>query len=70
MIRCLMLGTIGMSPNDESQREKIGGVVQAATQSQSAKSLVMNGVQFEVSPKEVAGNVFLSCILSPADTSK
>jgi len=66
MIRCLMLGAIGMSPKDEVQRGKIGGAVQIATQTQSSKILVMNDVKFEVSPMEVAGNVFLSCTLSSA----
>lgn len=66
LIRCLVLGVIGMSPKNENQRGKIGEVIQSATQNQTSKSLVMNGVNFEVSPKEVGGDVFLSCILSPA----
>ena len=66
MIRCLMLGDIGMIPKDEMQRRKIAEVIQTALRAQSAKSLIMNGVKFEVSPQEVQGNVFLSCILLSA----
>lgn len=70
MARCLMLGAIGMSPSTEAQRGKIGTVIQDAAKSQSMKALVMNGVKFEVTPQEVGGNVFLSCILSPSQQRK
>lgn len=66
MVRCLMLGAIGMTPKNEAQRGKIGEVIKSATKTQSANTLVMNGVEFEVSPQEVEGNVFLSCMLRPA----
>lgn len=70
MVRCLMLGTIGMSPKTEAQRGEIGEVIQNATQSKRARSLVMNGVKFEVTPQEVGSNVMLSCILSPNQKGK
>lgn len=66
LIRCLILGSIGLSPSDEVQRGKIGELIKSATRDQVSKSLEMNGVKFEVSPQELGGNVYLSCILSPA----
>lgn len=65
MLRCMMLGDIGLAPKNESERGQVASVVERATQHQSSASTSLNGVTFEVSPQEVAGNVVLSCLLSP-----
>ena len=64
MIRCMELGQIGTGADSEKERAKISDVVAEATQSQSTKATEVNGVQFEVTPKEVMGNVVLTCVLS------
>ncbi|WP_018295348.1 hypothetical protein [Mariprofundus ferrooxydans] len=65
ILRCMVLGTIGLSPKDEAQRSKIGALIQDAATTGSSRSLTMNDVKLDVSSKQVVGDTFLYCTLSP-----
>jgi hypothetical protein len=67
MIRCTMLGIIGIAPTEEEQRWRIFEVVKTAAASQGKRSAAINNVVFTVSPMEIGGNVFLSCTLAPSE---
>lgn len=70
LVGCIAIAEIGLKPETEKQRTKISNTIQAALNSQSKKSITMNGVRFEANLTEVFGNAVLSCDLSPAPRKK
>jgi len=65
MLGCLALGNIGLNPVTEAEREKINQTIIKGTQNRGVSRMALNGVFLEVEPTEMAGAVFLSCILKP-----
>jgi len=64
LIRCLALGSIGLNPQTERDRERIGDVVLGASKGRNG-SVNINGVNFNVSAKQLGAAVFFSCVLKP-----
>lgn len=65
MIRCFSMGFVGLSPSNEQESKAIKALVQNAVQGQKSNHIQNGGIDFEVKTTEVAGNVYLSCLLRP-----
>jgi len=65
VIRCVSIGSVGLSPSSEQENNEIKALVQSALQGQKNNHIRKNGVNFEVKATEVGNSVYLSCLLRP-----
>jgi S-methylmethionine-dependent homocysteine/selenocysteine methylase len=70
MLRCLSLGTIGLSPENEAERSAIMDTVQLATTKLTQATQTLNKVTFTVEPMQVGNLVILSCSVEPEKSNK
>lgn len=68
MLRCVTLGTIGLSPESEVEKTAIVDTVQQAATNLIQATHMLNGVIFTVEPMQVGNLVILSCLIKPEKT--
>lgn len=68
MLRCMLLGKIGLGTANDDEYDQVLDVVQQATQRMDTASVQLRDVSFEVDPVEVGNVLAFSCSVAPEKT--